>query len=65
MIVGTNKKKIDRLRQKEPTGAHEPQKTNEQFILQSIEGRDQSGAATFIEFLRDELNQPYTMELAL
>lgn len=40
MIVGTNKKKIDRLQQNEPAGAHEPQKTNEQFILQSIEGHD-------------------------
>lgn len=65
MIVGATKRKTDRSRQNEPAGAPEPQKTNEQFILQSIEGRDYSGAATFIEFLRDELNQPYTKELAL
>jgi intraflagellar transport protein 56 len=39
--------------------------SNDAFILQSIEGRDYSAASTFITFLRDELGQPYTKELAL
>jgi intraflagellar transport protein 56 len=39
--------------------------TNEAFLRQSIENRDYSAAATFIEFLRDDLGQPYTKDLAL
>lgn len=65
MIVGSSKKSKSSSAPKPTEEAPLPQKTNEQFILQSIEGRDYSGSATFIEFLRDELNQPYTKELAL
>ncbi|OHT05070.1 TPR Domain containing protein [Tritrichomonas foetus] len=67
MIVGAKKKKHST--QPKETRAQEvpiPQpETNEQIILQSIENRDYTAAATFIEFIRDELKVPYTKELAL
>ena len=44
----------------------QPQKEDhEKLLLESIANRDYSGAATYIEFMRDELNLPYTKELAL
>jgi hypothetical protein len=65
MIVGAAKKRASAA-PREAQGPIQPQvETNEQFILQSIENRDYSGAATFIEFLRDDLGQAYTKDLAL
>ncbi|KAK8882539.1 Intraflagellar transport protein 56 [Tritrichomonas musculus] len=65
MIVGSLKKKTA----PQPKEISEPpvlqKETNEQYILQAIEFRDYSSASTFIEFIRDELGQPYTKELAL
>lgn len=66
MIVGGRKKK--KAPQQETTEAKKetkPQETTEEYIQRSIETRDYMGACTFIEFVRDELNQPYTRELAL
>ena len=63
MIVGGAKKKSQQDL-KDQKGA-EQQESPEEYVLRSIESRDYSGAATFIEFVRDELNQPYTKELAL
>ncbi|KAH0789983.1 TPR Domain containing protein [Histomonas meleagridis] len=65
MIVGSNKKRTNTPTKEKLEPAPPKNEANEQFILQSIESRDYSGAATFIEFLRDELNQPYTKEMAL
>ena len=65
MIVGGGKKKaavpVREVQEVEPPR----QDSSEHFILQSIENRDYSGAATFIEFMKEELNQPYTKEMAL
>lgn len=66
MIVGGRKKK--KAPQQETAEAKKetkPQETTEEYIQRSIETRDYMGACTFIEFIRDELNQPYTRELAL
>lgn len=65
MIVGSTKKRAPVQQREQQIDEHALQETNDQFILQSIEGRDYSGATTFIEFLRDELNVPYTKDLAL
>lgn len=66
MIVGSTKKKKAPQQNTEFKEEIIPQQeTTEQFLLQTIESRDYSAAATFIEFLRDELNVPYTKELAL
>lgn len=66
MLVGAGKKKTTTSQPKE---SNEPpvlqEETSEQYLQQVIELRDYSSAATFIEFIRDELRQPYTKELAL
>ena len=54
MIVGGAKKKSQQD-VKDQKGA-EQQESPEEYVLRSIESRDYSGAATFIEFVRDELN---------
>lgn len=65
MIVGTSRKsnQAPSAKPKTPSISHE--ETNLQFILKSIENRDYSGAATFIDFLFNELNQKPTKELLL
>lgn len=65
MIVGGQRKKTHVYQQEKHDPTLPAPETNEQSILSFIDGRDYSGAATFIEFLRDELNQPYTKEIAL
>ena len=66
MIVGGRKKKKAVQQETAETKAEsKPQETNEEYIQRTIETRDYMGAVTFIEFIRDELNQPYTRELAL
>ena len=66
MIVGGRKKKKAAQQETAETKAEsKPQETNEEYIQRTIETRDYMGAVTFIEFIRDELNQPYTRELAL
>ncbi|OHT07657.1 TPR Domain containing protein [Tritrichomonas foetus] len=66
MIVGAKKKKTSSAQPKEePEVAPPKEETFERLLLQFIEQRDYSGAATFISFLKEELNQPYTKELAL
>jgi intraflagellar transport protein 56 len=66
MIVGSNKRRSSQ-KEANPEGAKTPQgqETSEEFIQRSIENRDYTGAITFIEFLRDELKQPYSKEIAL
>lgn len=64
MFVGASKKKTTTQNEK-PLNNDQIIEANEQFILNFIENRDYSGASTFIEFLRDELQQPYTREMAL
>lgn len=64
MIVGAAKKK-KQANTDEPQSANGPQESNEEYIQRSIDNRDYSAAATFIEFVRDELNQPYTKDMAL
>jgi intraflagellar transport protein 56 len=63
MFVGPKAKKTAAAPVREV--ARPQTETNEQFIRYSIENRDYSGASTYIEFLRDEMGQPYTKELAL
>ena len=65
MLVGKKKSKPAAQVKEAPEPPQMHAETNEQCILQFIENRDYSGAATFIEFLKDEMNQPYTKELAL
>ena len=65
MIVGGVKKKAPAPVREVTEPAKPPQETTEQEIQQYITNRDYSGAATYIEFLREELNQPYTKDLAL
>jgi intraflagellar transport protein 56 len=43
----------------------QPQESAEDYIRRCIDTRDYSGAITYLEFSRDELNQPYTREFAL
>jgi intraflagellar transport protein 56 len=66
MIVGASKKRSATRAPKETPEATAPQpELAEQHILQAIDNRDYSAASTYIEFFRDELNHPYTKELAL
>lgn len=66
MIVGGAKKKKPQTKQATDTKQEgKPVETTEERIQNSIETRDYMGAVTFIEFIRDELNQPYTREIAL
>lgn len=64
MIIGGKRRKpVVQQQEKEP----EPlaPETNEQRIMAYIENRDYSAAATFIDFLHTEMNQPYTKEIKL
>lgn len=65
MIVGKKKAAAPPPVREVQEPAKPEKDTSEQLLLESIENRDYSGAATYIEFLRDELNQPYTKDLAL
>ena len=65
MIVGGKRKRQTTVQQQADEPAVPAPETNEQSILSFIEGRDYSGAATFIDFLHKELNQPYTREIRL
>ncbi|EAY09929.1 hypothetical protein TVAG_482030 [Trichomonas vaginalis G3] len=65
MFVGGRSKKQIQINQVPTEAAAPVPETNEQSILESIANRDYSGAATFIDFLHKELNQPYTKELQL
>ena len=65
MIVGGGKKRTSQQLDNKELKGPEQQESPEEYVRRSIESRDYSGAATFIEFVRDELNQPYTKELAL
>ncbi|OHT10892.1 TPR Domain containing protein [Tritrichomonas foetus] len=65
MIVGSKKKKTAPVQQEKTPDVKTVIETNEQYIFKYIENRDYSGAATFIEFLRDELQVQYTKEIAL
>ena len=67
MIVGSKKK-----RSQSQTGENEPnqrnknaQETPEEYIQRCIESRDYIGASTFIDFIKTELNHPYTKDIAL
>jgi intraflagellar transport protein 56 len=64
MIVGSAKRKKAQPAKEGPKAgqAHE---TTEEFIQRSVESRDYTGAVTYIEFVRDELKQPYTKEIGL
>lgn len=64
MFVGSKAKKTSTKTEK-PLDNEAIIESNEQIILNFIENRDYSGASTFIEFLRDELQVPYTKEMAL
>jgi intraflagellar transport protein 56 len=65
MIVGTTKRRKSQADTRPEGGkSGQPQETPEEYIQRSIESRDYTGAVTFIEFLRDELGQPYTKEIA-
>jgi intraflagellar transport protein 56 len=65
MFVGTSKKRPSSTPKERPEASASQPELAEQSISQAIDNRDYSGAATYIEFLRDDLNQPYTRELAL
>jgi intraflagellar transport protein 56 len=62
MLVGGGKKKAAPPPKSEQSNA--PPEPNEELV-RFIENRDYTGAQTFITFLRDELNLPYTKEFAL
>ncbi|OHT00759.1 TPR Domain containing protein [Tritrichomonas foetus] len=65
MIVGGVKRKSSTQQVNKAENADNQQETPEEYVLRCIDSRDYSGASTFIEFVRDELKQPYTKELAL
>ena len=65
MIVGSRRKKQTPLQVTSSEPELPKPETNEQSILSFIENRDYSGAATFIDFLVKELNQPYMKEIKL
>ncbi|EAY14740.1 hypothetical protein TVAG_038480 [Trichomonas vaginalis G3] len=65
MIVGNSRRKNVMVAQQNAEPAVPAPETNEQSILSFIEGRDYSGAATYIDFLHKELNQPYTKDMKL
>ena len=65
MIVGGSKKKPSSQQASRDEKSQNQQETPEEYVQRCIESRDYSGAATFIEFIRDEVKQPYTKELAL
>ena len=65
MIVGSSKKKQQAAPKKVEDNQPPPPETYEQYLLRFIENRDFSGAATFIDFIVDELGQPRTNELML
>jgi intraflagellar transport protein 56 len=63
MFVGSTKKKAPCDSRRDGSRTDSPQEIPQEDIQHAIETRDYSSAVTFIEFLRDELNQPYTKEL--
>ncbi|OHS98347.1 hypothetical protein TRFO_08933 [Tritrichomonas foetus] len=65
MIVGSTKKKSQPVPKKVEELAPPPPETFDQYLLKFIENRDFSAAATFIDFIIEELNQPSTSELLL
>ncbi|OHT05457.1 hypothetical protein TRFO_26804 [Tritrichomonas foetus] len=65
MIVGSKKKKPTQAPKTVEESAPPQPETLDQYIIKFIENRDFSGAATFIDFIVEELNQPLTTEFAL
>lgn len=65
MIVGSVKKKQPPPQKKLEEFTPPAQESNEALILRFIESRDFSGAATFIDFIFEELNQPKTTDFLL
>lgn len=65
MIVGGKRKKQSQVVTQAEEVVIPATETNEQTILDNIANRDYSAAATFIDFLHKELNQPYTKEMQL
>ena len=65
MIVGGAKKKKAPQTKTAEKKEEKPQESIEEHIQSCVESRDYTGAVTYIEFVRDELNQPYTREMAL
>ena len=64
MIIGGKRRKPV-IQQQEIEPEPLAPETNEQRIMAYIENRDYSAAATFIDFLHTEMNQPYTKEIKL
>ncbi|OHT12941.1 TPR Domain containing protein [Tritrichomonas foetus] len=65
MIVGSKKKRTQSQNHSEETRQAQQQESPEQYIQRCIETRDYSGATTYIGFIKDELNLPYTKEISL
>lgn len=64
MIVGAKKKK-DNQTKIDGSEQNKSTETPEEYILRCIDSRDYTGAATYIDFAKNELNIPYTKEMAL
>jgi intraflagellar transport protein 56 len=65
MLIGANPKKTTQQIQDKLEFVHLSEETFLQQILSTIELRDSSATSNFIQFLKTELNQPYTKEIAL
>lgn len=69
MIVGSKKRRVTKQQgnagDEEIADAKPGDQTNEEIILQSIEQRDYSAAATFIDFIIQDLGVPETEDLLL
>lgn len=66
MIVGGSKKKKDnQTSNNSGSDRNQPQETPEEYIQRCIESRDYSGASTYIDFIKNELNMPISKDIAL
>lgn len=65
MIVGSKKKKDNPNEKSNELNRNKQQETPEEYIQRCIETRDYSGATTYIDFIKTELNLPITKEISL